>query len=58
MMPVFVDDGTLASNSEALLDKLVAGLAKYFKLRDLGSALLSLGIEIIQHCTQRRLELS
>ena len=32
LMPVFVDDGVLASNSLPLLDSLVSELSKHFKL--------------------------
>jgi hypothetical protein len=37
IMPVYVDDITLASNSQAALDKVVSDLSKYFKLKDLGA---------------------
>ena len=46
IVPVFVDDITLASKSVETLDWFVAEMSKHFKLRDLGatSFLLHIGI--------------
>src|SRR5258708_18566720 len=46
IMPVFVDDITLASKSQAALDKAVSELSKHFKLRDLGETSYLLGVAI------------
>ena len=46
IVPVFVDEITLASKSNELLDKFVVELGTYFELRDLGPTLLLLGVEI------------
>jgi transposase InsO family protein len=46
IVPVFVDDITLASSSEAAIDKFVNDLKAHFKLRDLGPTTFLLGMEI------------
>ncbi|TFY53990.1 hypothetical protein EVG20_g9889 [Dentipellis fragilis] len=58
IMPVFVDDGTMASNSLQILDTLVTELATHFKLRDLGETSYLLGIHITRDRGQHRLYLS
>jgi transposase InsO family protein len=58
IVPVFVDDITLASKSTDALDKFVAELATYFKLRDLGPTSLLLGVEITRDRTKRTIHLS
>ena len=40
MPAVYVDDITLASKSQAALDKVVSDLSKYFKLKDLGETFI------------------
>jgi len=46
IMPVFVDDITLASKSQVALDNFVIELGKHFKLRDLGATTFLLGVEV------------
>ena len=58
LMPVFVDDGTLASNSESALDDIVSQLSHHFKLRDLGPTSFLLGIHITRDRPSRSLSLS
>ena len=58
LLPVFVDDGTFASNSAPLLDHLVQQLSQHFKLRDLGETSFLLGIQITRDRSRRRIELS
>jgi hypothetical protein len=58
IMPVFVDDITLASKSQGALDKFVIDLGKHFKLRDLGPTIFLLGVEIARKREERKLYLS
>lgn len=58
IMPVFVDDITLASSSKDALDKFVVELAKHFKLRDLGETNLLLEIEITRERKNHKLYVS
>ena len=46
IMPVYIDDITLASKNTAILDQTVRDLSKHFKLRDLGETKFLLGVEI------------
>ena len=46
IVPMFVDDITLASKSAAKLDYFVTELSKQFKLWDLGATTFLLGVEI------------
>ena len=57
IVPVFVDDITLASASTTALDDFVTELAKHFKLRDLGPTEYLLGIEITRNRAQRQIQL-
>jgi hypothetical protein len=47
ILPVFVDDITLASKSKDKIKELKQQLAEHFKLHDLGSTTFQLGMEII-----------
>ena len=58
IMPVYVDDITLASKSQAALDKAVSELSKHFKLRDLGETSYLLGVSIRRDRANRRIYLS
>ena len=58
IVPVFVDDITLASASNEALDKFVVELATHFKLRDLGPTSLLLGVEIKRNRAKRTIYLS
>src|SRR5579859_946598 len=52
IMPIWVDDITLASKSQSAIDKVVKELSFHFKLRDLGPTTYLLGMEIIRNCSQ------
>ena len=58
MMPVFIDDITIASTSSAESDRFVSELAQHFKLRDLGPTSWLLGIQITRDRLNRTLSLS
>lgn len=58
IVPIFVDDITLASTSPAALDKAVAELATYFALRDLGDTKWLLGIEVTRNWDEHSISLS
>jgi hypothetical protein len=58
IMPVYIDDITLASKNTTLLDQTVLDLSKHFKLRDLGETKFLLGVEIIRDRTNRTISLS
>ena len=57
IVPVFVDDITLASKSQEALDRFVTELATHFKLRDLGPTSYLLGIEITRNRPEKKLYL-
>jgi len=58
IVPVFVDDITLASKSGETLDSFVVELQKHFKLRDLGPTSFLLGVAITRDRPNRKLYLS
>ena len=58
IMPVFVDDITLASKSGNAIDDFVIELGKHFKLRDLGDTNFLLGIEISREREKCKLYMS
>src|ERR1700733_14730229 len=58
IMPIFVDDITLASKSQKALDERVEELAKHFPLRDLGPTSFLLGIHITRDFEKRTISLS
>ena len=58
IVPIFVDDITLASKSQKALDDTVKELAKHFPLRDLGPTSFLLGINIIRDRSKRTIALS
>ena len=58
MVPVFIDDITIASNSAAESDRIVQELSTAFKLRDLGPTSFLLGIEIARDRPNRRISLA
>jgi len=58
IIPVFVDDITLASSSQKAIDDTVKELSRHFKLRDLGPTNWLLRMEIIRNRSERRLALS
>jgi hypothetical protein len=57
IVPVFVDDITLASKSGKTLDSFVIELEKHFKLRDLGPTSFLLGVAISRDRPNRKLYL-
>jgi hypothetical protein len=58
IMPIWVDDITLASNSQSSIDKVIKELSSHFKLRDLGPTTYLLGIEITRNRSQHSISLS
>jgi hypothetical protein len=58
IIPVFVDDITLASKSKPKIHMLKALLAKHFKLCDLGASKQLLGVEILRNCAKGELGLT
>jgi hypothetical protein len=58
LMPVFVDDITLACKDGAKIDSVVQELSQHFKLQDLGPTTQLLGIEIQRDHPNRHLSIS
>ena len=58
LVPVFIDDITLVSKSDAAMALAVSELSKHFKLRDLGSTTLLLGIQVKQDASTGSISLS
>ena len=58
MVPVFIDNITIASPSSAASDRFVQELAQHFELRDLGPTSWLLGIQITRDRSKRTLSLS
>ena len=58
IIPIFVDNLTLVSNSKQDLDRVKSKLAEIFKLKDLGPTMSLLGIEVEYNQLQRMLKLS
>ena len=58
ILPVFVDDMTLVSKDQVLLDSIVAELSSHFKLRDLGATDYLLGIKIERNWATHQIFLS
>ena len=58
MVPIFIDDITLAGTSPAANDKVVEELKSHFKLRNLGPTNFLLGIHITHDIPNRTISLS
>jgi hypothetical protein len=58
IIPVFVDNITLASKSKPKIQMLKTMLAKHFKLRDLGASKQLLGVEILHNRAKGELGLT
>ena len=58
MIPVFVDDLTLAATGRPLMDSIKAELQRKFKMRDLGPLHYILGIQVIRDRSKRLIYLS
>lgn len=58
IMPIFIDDITLAGGTDADLDAAVAELSLYFKLCDLGPSTFLLAVQIIRDHSKRQIALS
>ncbi|KZT28913.1 hypothetical protein NEOLEDRAFT_1225147, partial [Neolentinus lepideus HHB14362 ss-1] len=58
IIPVFVDDMTIASKSSAAIQKVKDDLRQHFKLRDLGPTSWLLGVEIKRDRSSRTLTIS
>src|SRR5258707_13091549 len=57
ILPVFVDDITLASNSPEAIQSVIKELSSHFHLRDLGATSFFLGIQITRDRPNRTLSL-
>ena len=58
MIPVFVDDMTLASKAQPAIEHFITELSKHFKLCDLGPTTQLLGMKVDRDCSQCSLFLS
>ena len=58
IVPVFIDDMTIAAKSMAAIEDVKSELRKHFKLRDLGPTSWLLGVEIIRNRPKHSLSLS
>ena len=58
IIPVFIDDMTIASNSKEAIDNVKQQLRQHFKLRELGTTSWLLGVEIIRDRSKRTLSLN
>jgi len=58
ILPVFVNDMTLASQSEPAIQSFIAQLSQHFKIRDLGPTTQLLGIKINRDCPKCSISLS
>ena len=58
LMPVFVDDITLACKDGAKIDSIIQELSQHFKLRDLGPTTHILGLEIHRGRPNRQFSIS
>jgi hypothetical protein len=58
IIPIYVDDLTLACNDRTALDMVKAELKKRFKMRDLGPCRYVIGIEVIRNRAKRTVHLS
>ena len=58
IVPIFVDDITLAGTSPAANDKVIDELKSHFKLRDLGPTDFLLGIHITHDIANHMISLS
>ena len=58
IVPVFIDDITLVSKSNSAMASAVSELSRHFKLRDLGSTTLLLGIQVKQDRSKRTILLT
>jgi hypothetical protein len=58
IVPIYIDDITLASKSSVALDKAVHTLSQHFKPRDLGPTKFLLGVEITRDCSKHSISLS
>ena len=58
IIPVFVDDMTIASNDPSQITWVKQELQKRFKLRDLGKTSFLLGVKVERDRTKRTLQLS
>jgi len=58
IVPIFIDDITIASSNPDAIDSTVKELASHFKLRDLGPTSFLLGVEIVRNRAKREISLS
>jgi hypothetical protein len=57
-VPVYIDDITLVSKSDAAMDSVTQELKKHFKLRDLGATTYLLSVQVHQDLESRSISLS
>ena len=58
IVPVFIDDMTIAAKSMDTIEELKSGLKKHFKLRELGPTSWLLGVEITRNHPKHSISLS
>lgn len=58
IIPVFIDDITLASNSQSKIDSTIKEMESHFKLRDLGPTTQLLGMKITRDFSKHTIALS
>lgn len=58
IIPIYIDDMTISSTSDAEFDKVGAELFKHFELHDLGPTSFLLGIQITRDCPHCSISLS
>jgi hypothetical protein len=58
IVPIFIDDITLAGTSNSAIDKVVEDLKSHFKIRDLGLTQFLLGIHITHDLPNHTISLS
>ena len=58
IIPIFIDDITLAGNSQSAIQKIIKNLQSHFKLRDLGPTSFLLGIKVTRDLDHHSIALS
>ena len=58
IVPIYIDDITLASKSTTAIDSAVDDLKKHFKIHDLGPSHFPLGVQIHRECSKCSFSLS
>ena len=58
IVPIFIDNITLVSKNDAVMDSTVQELSKHFKLRDLGATIFLLSVQVKQDLEAHTISLS